>query len=117
PGLGGLFAPGGPPGAPYGEKLANGKPINETTIAEWIHIGGTGQIGTMPPMGGMSLSDQDLADLVAFLKTLASSAEPSPTTLPPTAQPTETAQNLSCDWETDWVLQPDQTYLWVGAAT
>lgn len=69
PGLAGLFSPGGPPDAPYGEQLPNGKPITVENVAEWIRNGGSGQIGTMPPMGS-SLTPEELSDLIAYLQTL-----------------------------------------------
>ena len=48
------------------EKLdSNGKPVSEATVLEKIEKGGNG----MPPCKG-SFSDQDKADLLAFLKTL-----------------------------------------------
>lgn len=48
------------------EKLdSNGKPVSEAAVAEKIEKGGNG----MPPFKG-SFSDQDKADLLAFLKTL-----------------------------------------------
>lgn len=64
PGLAGVMAGKGP----YGDKLPNDKPIDDASVAEWIKIGGVGTIGQMP--GNSTLSDQDLADLVAYLKTL-----------------------------------------------
>lgn len=64
PGLAGVFAAKGP----YGDKLPNGEPINEENMAEWIKIGGVGTIGQMP--GNNILTDQELADIVAYLKTL-----------------------------------------------
>ncbi|UOF92065.1 cytochrome c [Fodinisporobacter ferrooxydans] len=48
---------------------ANGKPMNDTNLTEWIKTGGTGKIGNMPGMAG-SLSDQQIADVVAYVKTL-----------------------------------------------
>lgn len=68
PGLAGLFDPGGPTlpdGVDYGGKLPNGEPITEATVAAWIRSGGQGQIGRMP---GIPLSDQELTDLLAYLK-------------------------------------------------
>jgi cytochrome c2 len=57
PGLKGLFAK---------ETLeSNGKPANEANIIERIENGGKG----MPAFKG-TLSDQDRADLIAYLKTL-----------------------------------------------
>jgi cytochrome c len=70
PGLAGLFSPGGPAlpgGIEYEGGLPNGKEISEANVAEWIREGGSGLIGTMP---GQFLSDTQLADLIAYLKTL-----------------------------------------------
>jgi cytochrome c len=52
----------------YGDKLPNGKPLTDQNTAEWIKIGGVGKIGQMP--GHPDLSADQLADLVAYLKTL-----------------------------------------------
>jgi mono/diheme cytochrome c family protein len=70
PGLAGLFAPGGPAlpaGVDYGGKLPNGAAITIENVAAWIRSGGQGQIGRMP---GIPLSEQEVADLLAYLKTL-----------------------------------------------
>ncbi|MGQ9926981.1 MAG: c-type cytochrome [Chloroflexaceae bacterium] len=70
PGLAGLFDPAGPalpPDVDYGGKLPNGKERTEATIAAWIREGGIGRIGFMPPQ---RLNDQELADLIAYLRTL-----------------------------------------------
>lgn len=64
PGLAGIVNGNGP----YGENLPNGKPINDANLIEWLKIGGVGKIGQMP--GNNTLTDQELADLVAYLKTL-----------------------------------------------
>lgn len=68
--MGGLFAPGGPtrpPAADYGPNLPNGLPINEANVALWVRQGGRGKLGYMPPS---DLDNRQLADLVAYLKTL-----------------------------------------------
>lgn len=52
----------------YGDKLPNGKPISDENAAEWIKIGGVGKIGQMP--GHPDMSQDQLRDLVAYLKTL-----------------------------------------------
>ena len=52
----------------YGDKLPNGKPLNDQNATEWIKIGGVGKIGQMP--GHTDMSAEQLRDLVAFLKTL-----------------------------------------------
>jgi cytochrome c len=49
-------------------KLENGKDMNDQNLADWIKQGGTGKIGMMP--GFSSLSDQQISDLIAYLKTL-----------------------------------------------
>jgi cytochrome c len=70
PGLGGLFAPGGPAlpdGVDYGGRLPNCAAITDENVAAWIRAGGQGQIGKMP---GMPLSEQEMADLLTYLKTL-----------------------------------------------
>ncbi len=70
PGLAGLFDPAGPTlpaNVDYGGKLPNGKERTEANIAAWIREGGQGQIGFMPPQ---RLNDQELADLMAYLRTL-----------------------------------------------
>ncbi len=64
PGLAGIVNGKGP----YGDKLPNGEPITDESLIEWIKIGGVGKIGQMP--GNNTLSDQELADIVAYLKTL-----------------------------------------------
>jgi cytochrome c len=70
PGMAGLFGPNGPtrpPGVTYGSNLPNGQPINEINVATLIRSGGQWEIAYMPPQ---SLDDQQLADLIAYLKTL-----------------------------------------------
>jgi cytochrome c len=64
PGLKGIMDGKGP----YGDKLPNGKPIDDKNMAEWIKIGGVGKLGQMP--GHADMSAEQLADLVAYLKTL-----------------------------------------------
>ncbi len=70
PGLAGLFAPGGPAlpnGVDYGGSLPNGAAITDENAAAWIRVGGQGQIGRMP---GIPLSEQEMTDLLAYLKAL-----------------------------------------------
>lgn len=71
PGLAGLFSAHGPllpGGVDYGGRLPNGKERTETNIAAWIREGGQGQIGVMP---AHVLDDGQMADLMAYLRTLA----------------------------------------------
>ncbi len=70
PGLAGLFSAQGPvlpEGVDYNGLLPNGKERSEENVAEWIRSGGAGSIGYMPPH---NLDDQQMADLLAFLRTL-----------------------------------------------
>lgn len=70
PGLAGLFSASGPvlpKGIDYNGMLPNGKERSEANIAEWIRTGGTGRIGYMP---SHNLTDQEMADLLAYLRTL-----------------------------------------------
>lgn len=50
------------------DKLPNGKPMSDDNLIEWIRTGGTSTTGAMPP--NPNLTDQQLRDLVAYLKTL-----------------------------------------------
>lgn len=74
PGLAGIFEPGGPTlpaGVDYGGKLPNGRPITDENVAAWIKTGGQGKIGLMPVKGNIAdLTDQNIVDLIAYLKTL-----------------------------------------------
>ncbi|GAB4127713.1 MAG: hypothetical protein Fur005_40890 [Roseiflexaceae bacterium] len=70
PGLAGLFSGNGPTlpdGVDYKGNLPNGQPRTEENIAAWIRNGGQGQIGVM---SGREVSDEDMADLLAYLRTL-----------------------------------------------
>lgn len=70
PGLAGLFSASGPvlpASVNYDGKLPNGKERTETNLAAWIREGGSGQLGYMPPH---TLDDQQMADLMAYLRTL-----------------------------------------------
>jgi cytochrome c len=70
PGLAGLFSVEGPTlpdGVDYKGLLPNGKERSEANIAEWIRTGGSGSIGVMPPM---PLTNEQMADLMAYLRTL-----------------------------------------------
>lgn len=59
PGMAGLFAQGG--------ALPDGQPRTETNVAAWLLTGGSGPRGTMPPQ---ELDAQELADIIAYLRTL-----------------------------------------------
>ena len=52
----------------YGDKLPNGKPLTDANLMEWIKVGGVGKIGQMP--GHPDMTQEQLTDLVAYLKTL-----------------------------------------------
>ncbi|MFN8569256.1 MAG: c-type cytochrome [Kouleothrix sp.] len=80
PGLGGLFTPDGT--AAFGAKLPNGKPVSGADFIEWVKQGGAAfkaqaiqpnqgfgpyLIEAMPPFA--SLTDAQLADLIAFIST------------------------------------------------
>lgn len=70
PGLAGLFVGSGPKlpdGVDYGGNLPNGQPRTEESIAAWIRAGGEGKIGIM---SGREIGDEDMADLIAYLRTL-----------------------------------------------
>ncbi|WP_322814711.1 cytochrome c [Chloroflexus sp.] len=70
PGLAGLFSVEGPKlpdGVDYKGLLPNGKERSEANVAEWIRKGGSGSIGYMPPM---PLTDEQIVDLMAYLRTL-----------------------------------------------
>ena len=70
PGLAGVMTVAGPDypnGVSYDGKLANGADRTEENIAAWIRTGGQGQIGNMSPH---EMSDEDMAHLLAYLRTL-----------------------------------------------
>lgn len=70
PGLAGVLTVAGPTypaGVDYGGALPNGQPRTEDNVATWIVKGGRGQIGMMP---SRRLSEQELADVLAYLRTL-----------------------------------------------
>ncbi|MCS6939580.1 MAG: c-type cytochrome [Roseiflexaceae bacterium] len=69
-GMAGVLQPEGPvypPGIDYGGMLPNGAPRTEENVAAFIRTTNQGQIGVMP---GRALSDQQMADLIAYLRTL-----------------------------------------------
>ncbi len=69
-GMAGVLQPEGPvypPGVDYGGLLPNGAPRTEENVAAFIRTTNQGQIGLMP---GRALSDQQMADLIAYLRTL-----------------------------------------------
>lgn len=70
PGLAGMFSEEGPTlpaGVSYGLNLSNGKARTETNVAEWIKTGGQGKIGLMT---AQTLDDQQMADVIAYLRSL-----------------------------------------------
>jgi len=70
PGLAGVMTTAGPvypEGVNYRGNLPNGQPRTEENIAAWIRSGGQGQIGVMSPH---EMSDEDMANLLAYLHTL-----------------------------------------------
>ncbi len=64
PGLSNLFAD------PQHPKLVNDRPATPENVASLIQHGAQGPIGTMPTMQQNGLTSKDIADLVAYLKTL-----------------------------------------------
>jgi cytochrome c len=70
PGLAGLFSAEGPalpPGVDYQGNLPNGQPHTDEAVAALIRSGVRGKIGFMM---GRDISDADMADLLAYLRTL-----------------------------------------------
>jgi cytochrome c len=70
PGLAGIFSANGPKlpdGVDYKGKLSNGQDRTDENVAAWIRSGGEGKIGLMAPH---EISDTDMADLLAYLRTL-----------------------------------------------
>lgn len=70
PGLAGLFSEHGPTlpvGIDYRGMLPNGRPRTDEHVSDWIRVGGSGKIGFML---GHSLTDAEMADLLAYLRTL-----------------------------------------------
>lgn len=70
PGLAGVMTTAGPTHTDpvnYGGNLPNGQPRTEENIAAWIRAGGQGQVGVM---SAREVSDADMANLLAYLRTL-----------------------------------------------
>lgn len=70
PGLAGLFSEHGPTlpvGIDYQGMLPNGRPRTDEHVSDWIRVGGSGKIGFML---GHQLSDAEMADLLAYLRSL-----------------------------------------------
>jgi len=70
PGLAGVMTTAGPvypEGVDYKGNLPNGQPRTEENVAAWIRSGGQGQIGVMSPH---EMSDENMANLLAYLHTL-----------------------------------------------
>ncbi len=69
-GMAGVLQPQGPvypSGIDYGGALPNGAPRTEENVAVFIRSTNQGKIGLMP---GRALTDQQMADLLAYLRTL-----------------------------------------------
>lgn len=70
PGLAGAMTTAGPTHTDpvdYNGNLPNGQPRTEENIAAWIRSGGEGKVGIM---SGRPVEDADMADLLAYLRTL-----------------------------------------------
>ena len=97
PGLGGMFGPEGT--VAFGKNLPNGKPVNPENFFEWVKKGGAAFkaqevkplngapyiIEVMPPFP--TLSDEQLADLLAFISQHDRSGQPTLPALGPDGQP------------------------------
>jgi cytochrome c oxidase cbb3-type subunit 3 len=98
PGLGGLFGPDGT--AAFGKTLPNGKPVEVANFIEWVRMGGAAfaaqevkpaagfgnyLIVAMPPFP--TLTDEQMADLLAFISTHDRAGEPTLPPLGPDGQP------------------------------
>ena len=64
PGLAGFMAGRGR----YGDKLPDGKALTDANLMRWIRDGNSMNGGLMP--GNPALSEQNLSDLIAYLRTL-----------------------------------------------
>lgn len=70
PGLAGVMTAAGPvhtDPVDYNGKLPNGKARTEENVADWIRVGGQGQVGAM---SAHEMNDTDMANLLAYLRTL-----------------------------------------------
>jgi cytochrome c oxidase cbb3-type subunit 3 len=98
PGLGGMFTPEGT--AAFGTQLPNGKPVDPANFFEWVKMGGAAFkaqevqpasghgpyiIEAMPPFP--TLTDEQLADLLAFISVHDRSGEESLPPIGPDGQP------------------------------
>jgi mono/diheme cytochrome c family protein len=98
PGLGGMFTPEGT--AAFGTQLPNGKPVDPANFFEWVKLGGAAFkaqeiqpasghgpyiIEAMPPFP--TLTDEQLADLLAFISVHDRSGEESLPPIGPDGQP------------------------------
>ena len=69
-GMAGVLQPEGPvypPGVDYGGALPNGAPRTEENVAAFIRTTNQVQFGLLP---GRALNDLEMADLLAYLRTL-----------------------------------------------
>jgi mono/diheme cytochrome c family protein len=98
PGLGGLFSPEGT--VAFGTQLPNGKPVNPQNFFEWVKQGGIAFKGQeIPPAAGHGpwlieampafpqLTDEQLADLLAYISTHDRAGEQTLPPLGPDGQP------------------------------
>jgi mono/diheme cytochrome c family protein len=98
PGLGGLFGPDGT--AAFGTTLPNGKPVSPANFFEWVKMGGAAfaaqevkpsaghgpyVMAAMPAFA--ALTDEQLADLLAFISTHDRAGEQALPPLGPDGQP------------------------------
>jgi cytochrome c len=70
PGMAGVMTTAGPvhtDSVTYNGNLPNGSPRTEENIAAWIRSGGQGEVGVMP---GREVSDAEMANLLAYLRTI-----------------------------------------------
>jgi len=98
------------------QKLTAPPATNMEFILRWsedVHSGNvtvngsTGNYEVRVPVSVEQVSSQDLGCGGVV------QVQPSPVSV--TAQPTTTVNITSCNWENDWQLQSDGSYLWVGS--
>jgi cytochrome c2 len=70
PGMAGVMTESGPQRSiqtSYQSNLPNGSARTEENVAQWITVGGMGEIGSM---SAQDVNEAELADLLAYLRTL-----------------------------------------------